>query len=529
MAENRKRLTDRSQTRQPRHRRQLRFEPLESRSLLSAIGMTAPGEGAIAPPVESLPPPTTAVIPTELIGSAHGLAQTKAIRHQVLSRSLADQIMAISAARPEGLLPAANAFVNTVVFSTVFAQESGGQSMAVVSLVIPRSSFTALSGLDAFHDAVLFGGSLVRLTPLGGSSGSVGSIGGTWMVLPESRLSMEVVSGNAEFMPDWRGGESDGRSMVVTPQTSPGRSTGFSPGGDVLHNLTPLASFRAEPFAVGGGGPVRWAPGQLDVIPAASSTSGSSSLAWPSSGSAPWYGSSAHSPGGLPTSSYDVTEGGYVEIGEMPLTSGRSNSARETSESDLDGGDLGDSTTRADQLEDVSYQIALLAENQGRSSQWRSDDAVRRNAAEQSLVQLANAADGGMIELAAAAPQDGQPDSTNRASNNGDPLPNAKEIELDKGLGLFHAFELATVSNQRADDAGDASAKTGEPGLPPETDPSATPADASAKTSTASEDSEADGQLIFRRAALSTVVLATMLVPLGIRRERQTSEQRQIG
>ena len=43
MAENRKRLTDRSQKRQPERRRHLRFEPLESRSLLSVIAVAAPG------------------------------------------------------------------------------------------------------------------------------------------------------------------------------------------------------------------------------------------------------------------------------------------------------------------------------------------------------------------------------------------------------------------------------------------------------------------------------------------------------
>ena len=48
MAENRKRLTGRSQKQTPDWRRRLRFEPLESRSLLSVATVAAPGPRQLA-------------------------------------------------------------------------------------------------------------------------------------------------------------------------------------------------------------------------------------------------------------------------------------------------------------------------------------------------------------------------------------------------------------------------------------------------------------------------------------------------
>jgi hypothetical protein len=529
MAENRKRSTDRPQRQQSRQRRQLRFEPLESRSLLSAIAVAAPEAGGNLAPVESLPQPTVAVSPAGLGGIANGLAQAEMTRLQATSRSLVDQIMGLNAASLDGRQPLGSLFANSVAFSTGNAHNSIGESMVISSQSLPRLSLMSLSGRGAWYDSTPFGGSLVDLAPPGESSGSAGSINGMSMAMPESRLSVEVVSANPEPVSAWRGSPTAGRSMIAATQLMPGRSLGLSAGTDVLHALTPLPNGRFDAFAVDSGGPIGSMPEQYAILPVASSASGSSVVALPVSGSDPWFGSTVHSAGSLPASSYDVAEGGYVEIGDTPLTSGRFTPARETNAWSLDGGNLGDPATHDSQIDDVSREVGILARNEGRPAQRhsddRSDDTVQIELADENTSQPSNAAEGGMVELSAAAPQDVQPSSTN--SEDAEPLPNAKEIELDNGLGLFHAFELATAPTQHGDEVGEAAEKTGGAGAGPEADTSATP-DVSAMKKSASAESDADGQAVLRGAAFSSVLLAAMLVPISsIRREKRASERRQ--
>ena len=131
-----------------------------------------------------------------------------------------------------------------------------------------------------------------------------------------------------------------------------------------------------------------------------------------------------------------------------------------------------------------------------------------------------------MVELAAAAPQDTQPISTKSPTPEyGDPLPNVKEIELDNGLGLFHAFELATVTTQLGDQADKGSEKANEAGVPPAANVSPLPPDPSTIKNSSSENSNVDRQAAFRPAVLSSVLLVSMLVPIGSsRREKRSSD-----
>ena len=133
-----------------------------------------------------------------------------------------------------------------------------------------------------------------------------------------------------------------------------------------------------------------------------------------------------------------------------------------------------------------------------------------------------------MVELAAAS-QDARPTSTQSPTpEHGDPLPNAKEIELDNGLGLFHAFELATAPTQLGDEVRSGSEKTSDAALPPEANVAPMPLGPTATKNSASENSDLHRQAALRPTVLSSVLLAAMFVPISsVRRQKRSSEYQQ--
>ena len=152
--------------------------------------------------------------------------------------------------------------------------------------------------------------------------------------------------------------------------------------------------------------------GQSSILPATNSVSDNSPVASPASGSDLGLGSTTRLVGSLPADSPDATEGGYVEIDNIPLASGRFTPAQQTPMWSLDGANTDDPLTRGGQHEDLLRGTGGIAKEDDLPADARSNDIVQLELGEQNSAISPNAAEGGMVELAAAAPQDTQPIST---------------------------------------------------------------------------------------------------------------------
>ena len=232
--------------------------------------------------------------------------------------------------------------------------------------------------------------------------------------------------------------------------------------------------------------------------------------------------SSAGFAGSLPVDSPDNAEGGYVDIGSPSAASGLLNPAQQTPTSSPDAGGVGDPATGGEPVGDAPHDGIGVARDDAKPTAAHDDEVVPLDVAEQDSTHAPlNSAEGGMVELAAAAPQDALPVST-KSPQPGETLRNMKEIELDNGLGLFHAFELATTPLQLGNRAGDGSEKTNESGMPSEANTLPMPPAHSAVKPVKSENSDLGEEVGLRPAALSSVLLVAMFVPAaGVRRGRR--------
>jgi hypothetical protein len=236
-------------------------------------------------------------------------------------------------------------------------------------------------------------------------------------------------------------------------------------------------------------------------------------------------GSSVRLVNSQPLDSSDAAEGGYLEISDIPSASGRSVAAQETPSWNYDEDTPSNSGTRNGRPEDAVPFDGGLGKNDGNLTDPRSTGDLQLELAEQDPSRLLNASEGGMIELAVARPQDIQPVSTQTPpQENGELFANAKEVKLDQGIGLFHAFELATAPARQGDPAGKISEKTGEADATPEANLSPSPADPSVEKQSATENHESGKQVTYQSAALTSVFFAAMLVPMaGSRRAKRSS------
>jgi len=137
-----------------------------------------------------------------------------------------------------------------------------------------------------------------------------------------------------------------------------------------------------------------------------------------------------------------------------------------------------------------------------------------------------DATEGGMIELAAVVPSSG--------GSPGSPPPSAatteqrqgaevKEIRMESGVALFHAFELATAPGQETDAA---MQMADEPALPSEITAPPPPDVSPAPEMSASESQEPDQPAAHRASLLPTIAGTAFLVTLNGVFLRETSSRR---
>ena len=219
MAENRKRLTGRSQKQPPECRRHLRFEPLESRSLLSVVAVAAPSARANLPSVEWLPPRPEAVFSADARENANLSVQTEAPLLSLPLRGLSNSVAAPLAPSPDRLLPLEGEVDNVAPFSTGHPHDLISESMATLAQ-LPPSATISFNGRTSPYDLVNTGDSFAGVAPHEEFDSSSGSIAGLPTALPESRLSVEVIfAGMGPAFASY-GGSPTGRSAAM-PQSAP--------------------------------------------------------------------------------------------------------------------------------------------------------------------------------------------------------------------------------------------------------------------------------------------------------------------
>jgi hypothetical protein len=518
MAEDRTRLTGRVQKRQPERRRPLRFEPLESRSLLSVIAVAAPATHSDLPPVESIPHSTETVSQADTGRGENLFPEIETPRQPILSSGVGNLLTGPTAEPSDRPLPFGEERVGSAPSPTEYPHDLIAESMATLTPLPPRESLTSLSPHTVSHNLMPAGDSFAGLAPHPESSGLAGSFAEPPSVLPESRLFVDIVFLSPVPVFARYGGAPTGHSLTTPAQSLPPRSASLSVGADALRDLASLVGTRSDASFTDAGHLAGSTSGQSLMLPATNSAGNSSPVATTSSGSDLGLNSTARFVGSGPANSPDAAEGGYLEIGNVPSVSVPSTPTQETPIWSLDEANIYDPSTPGGQHEDVLPGEGSIAKDDGRLADKKSNDIVQLELAEQDSEHSPNTAEGGMVELAAAAPQNTQPISTT-SPQNGDPLPNVKDIELDSGLGLFHAFELATAPTQLGDQAGKSSEKTGAADISP-----ASPDSSLMKNST-TENNDLDRRDAHRPAVLSSVLLVAMAVPIGgILRKRRTSD-----
>lgn len=134
--------------------------------------------------------------------------------------------------------------------------------------------------------------------------------------------------------------------------------------------------------------------------------------------------------------------------------------------------------------------------------------------------------EGGMVELVATGLTDAEMAYASTLSPGTDyqrPLTDGTKTQMDKGLGLFQAFELASVPGRLADASSLTVAGTNEPSPLARTTASDSKDDAPAPEESASA-VEKSGELSdSRAAAMPAIVIAMMLTAVDVVREKGTS------
>ncbi|MFZ1933992.1 MAG: hypothetical protein WCB27_19135 [Thermoguttaceae bacterium] len=491
---------------------------------MSVATVAAPGPRANLPPVEWLPPRPEAVFSADARENADFFVQTEAPLLSLTSRSLSNPVAAPLASSSDRLLPLENEFVDLVPFSIRYPRDLIIESMATPAQ-LPGATIS-FSDRSVSQDLVSTGNSFAGLAAHEELDSSGGSVAGLPTALPETRLSEEVIFvGEGPAFASY-GGPPTGHSAAAMAQSVPMRSEGVSAAADTFRNLATFLGNRLDTSSGDNGGLTQSMLGQSSVQSASNPESNGIPVASPASTSDLESSATARLVGSLPADSADAAEGGYVEIDNTPLTSGLFSPIRQTPTWSDDGGNASDTLAQYGQHGDVPPGVSGIVKDIGQPAEMRSEGVVQPELADLDSARAANAAEGGMVELAAAS-SDARPISTQSPTpEHGDPLPNVKEIELDNGLGLFHAFELATAPALHGDQVNPGSEKTGE-ALPPEAHVSPTPLSPTATKDSASENNDLNRQATLRPTILSSVLLAAMFVPIGsVRRQKRSSEYR---
>jgi hypothetical protein len=243
----------------------------------------------------------------------------------------------------------------------------------------------------------------------------------------------------------------------------------------------------------------------------------------------------------------NTTEGGFVDVGTVPGTlpslsgrRGRISTGRspwDADEQDMlesvwkDAGDeegtpwwnseeqdWGESIWRGLGKEDEPADETGAAEEDHPQIDEHSAAGDESEEAAQGVPWAFRGEEGGMIELAAAFP------GADSSAAVGEELSlRAKDIRMDKGVGRFQAFELATVPAQHVDELHVTAAELSEPVPPAVETASTSTSDAPAAEASASASRERSDQLAHRAAALPLVVLASLVTAIDERRQEETS------
>ncbi len=523
MAENRKPPTDRSQKRQS-GRRQLRFEPLESRSLLSAIAVTAPAAHRNPPSLGWLPQRNEIVTPAAIGQGVGWSEQVGSSRQPVSAGGLDSLISTPMAASPDGRLLAGRELGNAPPALPTQLYDLIAESMVTMERLSPYGTMSPLGVPGASYDLMHVADSPAGVDRPEEPSGQSDSMAAAVSTMP---LSIEMILAGPTAYSVTYGGAPSGHSGIALAQFLPSRSAAPPAGGNAARGFASFPGGRSDTSGGEGGGARSSAA--LSSMPALSTSlgSGSNSAAPPASTSDFGSRASAGTAGSLSADSSNDAEGGYVDIGNMPGASGLLSPARQSPIEGLDDGSVGDPVSSGGPAGDAPRDGVGVVKDDPQPADAHADDVAPLDLAEQaSAPSPSNAAEGGMVALAVAAPQDAQPVST-ESPQPGGALPNMQEIELDNGLGLFHAFELATAPLQLGNRAAEGSEKTSETGRPSAADALPMPPAHSAVKPAKSEDNDLGEEVGLRPVALSSVVFAAMLVPVAnAGRARGSSDRR---
>ena len=236
-----------------------------------------------------------------------------------------------------------------------------------------------------------------------------------------------------------------------------------------------------------------------------------------------------------PLAPENTTEGGFVDVGTVPDTlpslsgrCGRISTGRslwDSEEPDMlesvweNPGDeegtpfwnseaqhWGNSIWRGLGKEDEPAHETGVAEDDDPQIDEQSAAGDDSDEAAQGVHWAFHGEEGGMIELAAAFPG-----AASSASVGEELSLRAKGIRMDKGVGRFQAFELATVPPQYVDEFHMTAAERSEPVQPAVETASMSTSDAPTAEASASASRERSEPLVHRAAALPTIVLLASL------------------
>jgi len=220
--------------------------------------------------------------------------------------------------------------------------------------------------------------------------------------------------------------------------------------------------------------------------------------------------------------STSASEGGFIDIAPDAETPSRSSEPWDTGDPARSG--LGE--------EAESRDAARIAKDDDPQASKRSSGSDALEDATEGSGGSSKSPEGGMIELAAAfLPTDGSSRVSGPSSGaaGGDQFTGDKEIRMDNGVALFHAFELATAPNLQGDRPNSAWTEGSQSGPLETTAPPANP-DSAAGAEAASAEKKPEGQPVQRAGVLQAIAVASFLAALDrVHQEERFAERRRRG
>jgi hypothetical protein len=514
----------------------LRFESLESRAVLSAIGLVVPPMlPAVVPAGDALPPAREATAVAQIHAATPQPAQTEPSGANDLAAGPGSLVAGQPVSLPEHrAAPDESAADRDTGIGEQSLGATGWSYTSIVESPMPAGPGAMSVGAGAEYDVIVIGDTLVVFPIIQeNTSGPAGMMGGPPAGSPDLDLAAGPAAGG--YLPL-------GQPPVARSQPMMPNFTTISAGASTVRDLAPLVDARSAALRDEGATADPLTGGQPSPLPATNPPpeGGAATVpAYLSSGAAEPTINLVSSLGGSSTS---ATEGGYVDPDEALEQSGPSDPVDPADPAPLPapggaapggaapggaapGGAVDDGSSRADARRDP----APLANDDGRREDAQSDDTAQGELAngERKLpvAELAGQDDaaplspdeGGMVELAPGTETSGPMSARSPGSAGAAAVADGKDIPLDNGLGLFHAFELGTApaQPQLGDPTTPATEEMGGARLTPQADRWLAPLESSGGKQTRSGSDELDGKTTQRSTIASPAILASVFAAIG--------------